>query len=173
MKQAKKAAALLRKKLENGVLAVEEFRGQSTIVLNRDVIVEACQILRDDSDLDFNILAALTAVDYWPEEPRFAVVYQLYSIANITFIGLRVPLQGTSPEVSTVETVYPNANWREREVYDMFGISFTGHSDLRRILMPFNWEGHPLRKDYPLGEEEIQFSFNYDEIDRRKPYARD
>jgi NADH-quinone oxidoreductase subunit C len=173
MKQAKKAAALLRKKLENGVLAVEEFRGQSTIVLNRDVIVEACQILRDDSDLDFNILAALTAVDYWPEEPRFAVVYQLYSIANITFIGLRVPLQGTSPEVSTVETVYPNANWREREVYDMFGISFTGHSDLRRILMPFNWEGHPLRKDYPLGEEEIQFSFNYDEIDRRKPYARE
>jgi NADH-quinone oxidoreductase subunit C len=173
MKQAKKAAALLRKKLENGVLAVEEFRGQSTIVLNRDVIVEACQILRDDSDLDFNILAALTAVDYWPEEPRFAVVYQLYSLANNTFIGLRVPLQGTSPEVSTVETVYPNANWREREVYDMFGISFTGHSDLRRILMPFNWEGHPLRKDYPLGEEEIQFSFNYDEIDRRKPYARE
>jgi len=173
MKQAKKAAALLRKKLENGVLAVEEFRGQSTIVLNRDVIVEACQILRDDSDLDFNILAALTAVDYWPEEPRFAVVYQLYSIANNTFIGLRVPLRGTSPEVSTVETVYPNANWREREVYDMFGISFTGHSDLRRILMPFNWEGHPLRKDYPLGEEEIQFSFNYDEIDRRKPYARE
>ena len=173
MKQAKKAAALLRKKLKDGVLSVEEFRGQHKIVLNRDVIVEACQIMRDDSDLDFNMLAALTAVDYWPEEPRFAVVYQLYSIANITFIGLRVPLQGTSPEVSTVETVYPNANWREREVYDMFGINFTGHSDMRRILMPFNWEGHPLRKDYPLGEEEIQFSFNYDEIDRRKPYARE
>ena len=173
MKQAKKAAALLRKKLENGVLAVEEYRGQYTIVLNRDVIVEACQIMRDDSDLDFNMLAALTAVDYWPEEPRFAVVYQLYSNANKIFIGLRVPLQGTSPEVATVETVYPNANWREREVYDMFGINFTGHSDMRRILMPFNWEGHPLRKDYPLGEEEIQFSFNYDEIDRRKPYARE
>ena len=173
MKQAKKAAALLRKKLKDGVLSVEEFRGQYTIVLNRDVIVEACQILRDDSDLNFNMLAALTAVDYWPEEPRFAVVYQLYSLANNIFVGLRVPLQGTSPEVSTVETVYPNANWREREVYDMFGISFTGHSDLRRILMPFNWEGHPLRKDYPLGEEEIQFSFNYDEIDRRKPYARE
>ena len=173
MKQAKKAAALLRKKLKDGVLSVEEFRGQHTIVLNRDVIVEACQIMRDDSDLDFNMLAALTAVDYWPEEPRFAVVYQLYSNANKIFIGLRVPLQGTSPEVATVETVYPNANWREREVYDMFGISFTGHSDLRRILMPFNWEGHPLRKDYPLGEEEIQFSFNYDEIDRRKPYARE
>ena len=173
MKQAKKAAALLRKKLKDGVLSVEEFRGQHTIVLNRDVIVEACQIMRDDSDLDFNMLAALTAVDYWPEEPRFAVVYQLYSNANKIFIGLRVPLQGTSPEVATVETVYPNANWREREVYDMFGINFTGHSDMRRILMPLNWEGHPLRKDYPLGEEEIQFSFNYDEIDRRKPYARE
>jgi NADH-quinone oxidoreductase subunit C len=173
MKKVKKAITLLRKKFGDGVLSVGEFRGQSTIVLNRDVIVQACQILRDDIDLNFNVLAALTAVDYWPEEPRFAIIYRLFSITNNVFIGLKVPLQGTSTEIATIESVYPNANWREREVYDLFGITFTDHSDLRRILMPFDWKGHPLRKDYPLGEEEIQFSFNFDEIDRRKPYARE
>lgn len=173
MKKVKKAVTLLRKQLGDGVLSVEEFRGQSTIVLKRDVIIQACQILRDDTDLNFNILAALTAVDYWPEEPRFAVIYKLFSITNNIFIGLKVSLQGMSTEISTIESVYPNANWREREVYDLFGITFTDHSDLRRIMMPFDWKGHPLRKDYPLGEEEIQFSFNFDEIDRRKPYARE
>ncbi len=137
------------------------------------MIVEVCQFLRDDHDLSFNLLAALTAVDYWPKEPRFAVIYQLYSMEHRVFVGLRVPLQGTSSELQTIESVYPNANWHEREVYDMFGIRFKGHSDLRRILMPHDWEGHPLRKDYPLGYEEVQFSFNFDEIDRRKPYARE
>jgi NADH-quinone oxidoreductase subunit C len=88
-------------------------------------------------------------------------------------LGLRVPLPGENPSVLSLESVYPNANWHEREVYDMFGISFEGHTDLRRILMPHDWEGHPLRKDYPLGYEEVQFSFNFDEIDRRKRYARE
>jgi NADH-quinone oxidoreductase subunit C len=69
--------------------------------------------------------------------------------------------------------VFKNANWHEREVYDMFGVQFEGHSDMRRILMPEDWEGHPLRKDYPLGYEEVQFTFNFDEIDRRKPYAKE
>jgi NADH-quinone oxidoreductase subunit C len=165
------ALAGLRSTLGDRVISVEEFRGQTTVVLTREAIVEACRYLFKERD--FNFLAALTAVDYWPKEPRFAVVYQLYSLEHKVFLGLRVLLTSSEPEIATIETIYPNANWHEREVFDMFGINFTDHSDMRRILMPYDWEGHPLRKDYPLGYEEIQFSFNFDEIDRRKPYAKE
>jgi NADH-quinone oxidoreductase subunit C len=171
--QVEKAVETLRKKLGDGVLSVRVFREQTTVELDRASVVPACQILHDDPDLQFNRLADITAVDYWPEEPRFAVVYQLYSIPNTVYLSLHVPLYSESPEVQTIETIYPNANWREREVYDMFGINFKDHSDLRRLLMPHGWEGHPLRKDYPLGYEEVQYSFNFDEIDRRKPYAKE
>ncbi len=167
------AVAALQTQLGAGVQAVETFRGQTTVVLGREAIVTACRQLHDDPALGFDLLAALTAVDYWPHEPRFSVVYQLYSLTYNVFLGLRVPLDSQSPELPTLETVYPNANWHEREVYDMFGITFSGHSDLRRILMPHDWVGHPLRKDHPLGYEEVQFSFNFDEIDRRKPYAKE
>lgn len=138
-------------------------------------IVEVCQTLRDE--FGFNFLSDLTASDYWPqEEPRFHVIYNLYSHPHNTRLALRLPLNGTSPDggmpaLPTVEAVWPNANWHERELFDMFGIHFKGHSDLRRILMPYDWEGHPLRKDYPLGYEEPQFSFNYEEIDKRKHKA--
>ena len=149
-----------------------EFRDQISAVLPAQHIVEACQMLRDE--LSFEMLAAETAVDYWPEiEPRIHLIYQFYSLSKNDRIGLRVPLNGNALRLPTIETVYPNANWYEREIWDMFGIQFEGHSDLRRILMPEDWEGHPLRKDYPLGYEEVQFSFNYDEIDARKPYAKE
>jgi NADH-quinone oxidoreductase subunit C len=171
MSHIEKALTGLRSELGEHVLSVDAFRDQTTVVLAREAIDDACSYL--NSELDFDLLAALTAVDYWPKEPRFAVVYQLYSLMHKVFIGLRVPIPSTTLEIPTVETIYPNANWHEREIYDMFGINFSGHSDLRRILMPYDWEGHPLRKDYPLGYEEIQFSFNFDEIDRRKPYAKE
>jgi NADH-quinone oxidoreductase subunit C len=171
MSHIEKALAGLKTKFGEQVLSVDVFRSQTTVVLAREAIVEACRYLF--SEHNFNFLAALTAVDSWPEEPRFAVVYQLYSLEYKVFLGLQVQLRSTTPEIATVETIYPNANWHEREVYDMFGINFSGHSDMRRILMPYDWEGHPLRKDFPLGYEEIQFSFNFDEIDRRKPYAKE
>jgi NADH-quinone oxidoreductase subunit C len=120
------------------------------------------------------MLVEQTAVDYWPQSsPRFHVVYRLRSLKNNLIIGLRVPLEGELPELPTIEGVYRNANWFEREIWDMFGIKITGHSDMRRILMPHDWIGHPLRKDYPLGYEEVQFTFNYDEIDQRKPYVKE
>lgn len=168
-----RAVEALQAKFAGQVLGVESFRGETTVLLQAQVLVAACTLLRDEPDLRFNRLSSLTAVDHWPREPRFAVVYQLYSIPHRAYFGLSVPVHGQKAEISTLEGVYPSANWPEREVFDMFGIRFVGHSDLRRIVMPYDWQGHPLRKDYPLGYEEVQFSFNREEIDRKKPYAHE
>jgi NADH-quinone oxidoreductase subunit C len=149
-----------------------EFRGQVTLTIPPERIVEAGRILRDE--FGFDMLVDETAVDYWPQvAPRFNLVYQLYSMKQNVMLGLRTPLDGNAPHISTLESIYPNANWYEREIWDMFGVRFDGHSDLRRILMPHDWEGFPQRKDYPLGYEEVQFTFNYKEIDLSKPYAKE
>lgn len=148
------------------------FRGEISLIVSPEQIVEVCRVLRDE--YGFELLVEETAVDYWPEQnPRFHVVYRLRSLQKNSLIGLRVPLNGNAPSLPTIEGIYRNANWFERELWDMFGIQIEGHSDLRRIIMPYDWEGHPLRKDYPLGYEEVQFTFNFDDIDRRKPYARE
>jgi NADH-quinone oxidoreductase subunit C len=173
MSVIERAVGRLKENLGEDVHEVREFRGQTTVVLKGEALVEACTMLREDAELDFDFLAALTAVDYWPNEPRFHVVYQLYSHKHAVFLGLRVPVSGEESRTPSLEPVFVNANWHEREVFDLFGITFEGNSDLRRILMPMDWEGHPLRKDFPLGYEEVQFTFNFDEIDRRKPYAKE
>jgi NADH-quinone oxidoreductase subunit C len=159
-------------KLEKEIGAtVSEYRGDASLVVPAEKVVEACQQVKG---LGFELLSAMTAVDYWPQEtPRFHVIYQFSSISRNMVLTLRVPLAGVNPSLSTVSHLYRNANWRERELWDMFGIKFNGHPDLRRILMPADWEGHPLRKDYPLGYEEPQFTFNFDEINLRKPYAKE
>jgi NADH-quinone oxidoreductase subunit C len=150
----------------------EEFRGEVHLFVKSEQIVEALMLLRDAHK--FELLSALTAVDYWPQSaPRFHMIYQLSSIANNATVQVRVPVNGDQPKVPTATRVYEVANWRERELLDMFGIEFEGHPDPRRILMPPDWEGHPLRKDYPLGYEEPQFTFNFEEIDLRKPYAKE
>lgn len=146
---------------------LQEFRGEYTLFITAEQTIDVLKTLRDE--FDFKMLLDITAVDYWPQqEPRFHLLYRPYSISKYLRLLLRVPLNGNAPSVHTVEGVYPNANWYEREVYDLMGIMFEGHSDLRRIVLPADWEGHPLRKDYPLGYEEVQFSFNFDEIDVRK-----
>jgi NADH-quinone oxidoreductase subunit C len=148
-----------------------EYRGDISLVIPAEKIVAACQQLQD---LGFELLSALTAVDYWPQEnPRFHVIYQFTSVSSNMVLTLRVPVPGINPSLPTVSHLYRTANWRERELWDMFGIKFHGHPDLRRILMPADWEGHPLRKDYPLGYEEPQFTFNFEEINLRKPYAKE
>jgi len=159
----------LQKKFE---ATFEEFRGEAHVFVQPAQIVEALTYLRDKHE--FPLLSATTAVDYWPQqEPRFHVIYQLTSLEKNLSLQVRVPVAATSPVVPTVSAVFASADWREREVWDMFGIRFEGHPDPRRILMPQDWEGHPLRKDYPLGYEEPQFTFNFDEIDLRKPYAKE
>lgn len=147
---------------------VSEFRDEVTLLIAAEKNTEVAMLLRDL--FAFDILSALTAVDYHPQtNPRFQMVYIFYSTRDRVYLTVRAALDGDSPSIKTMETVFPSANWREREVWDLFGIRFEGHSDLRRLLMPPNWEGHPLRKDYPLGYEEVQFTFNFNEIDLRKP----
>ncbi len=148
-----------------------EYHGDVSLVIPREQIVATCEQVKT---LGFELMSALSAVDYWPaEDPRFHIVYQFTSVSKNLRLGFRVPVPGVNPTVPTVSHIYRNANWRERELWDMFGIKAEGHPDLRRILMPADWEGHPLRKDYPLGYEEPQFTFNFEEIDLRKPYAKE
>lgn len=166
--------------LRNAIHTLQDRFGLQTAELQKyppallvpvEQIVTVCQVLHDE--FGFNALSDLTASDYWPEQqPRMHAVYNLYSHEHNVRLCLRVPLNGDALSLPSVEGIYYNANWHERELFDMFGIDISGHSDLRRIIMPADWEGHPLRKDYPLGYEEPQFTFNFDEIDRRKHKAR-
>jgi NADH-quinone oxidoreductase subunit C len=111
-------------------------------------LVEVCRVLRDHPEFGFILLADVTAVDWWPREPRYDVVYHLSSMT--TRLRVKVSVDGASPRIPTVQTVWPAAGWLERETWDMFGIVFEDHGDLRRLLMPDEWEGHPLRKDFPV-----------------------
>jgi len=123
-------------------------RGQPVIWVAPEGIVAACRLLKDQQS--YRRLSFLTAVDWHPLEPRFEVVYSLHSFEGNEWLRLKCRLGGADPEIDSVTAVWRSANWYEREVFDLFGIRFRHHPDLRRILMPEGWEGHPLRKDYPL-----------------------
>lgn len=125
-------------------------RNELTISLERSAIREACAILRDDTSTQFNFLSDITCVDWYPSEPRFEVVYSLLSIPRRDRIRIKVKLNGGDPNIESLTSLWPAANFFEREVFDLFGIRFQGHPHLRRIMMPEDWEGHPLRKDYPV-----------------------
>jgi NADH-quinone oxidoreductase subunit C len=152
--------------------SLEEFRGETHVFVTADQIIEALTLLRDK--YEFELLSAMTATDYYPQQsPRFHVIYQLSSLAKNLTVQLRVPVNGDNPQVPTATGVYQSANWREREIMDMFGITAVGHPDPRVLLLPDDQEGYPLRKDFPLGYEEVQFTFNFEDIDLRKPYAKE
>lgn len=125
-------------------------REEMSVYLAPSSLREACALLRDDRDCPFNFLADVTCVDWHPSEPRFEVVYHLLSIPRKERVRLKVRLESANPTVESVVPVWPAANFFEREVYDLFGVRFTGHPYLRRLLMPEDWEGQPLRKDYPV-----------------------
>ncbi len=135
-----------------------EFRGELTLYVKNDAIVSVCQALKDNPDLKFDFLSDLTAVDNLNDmnngDSRFHVVYNLFSTTYKHRIRLKAPALGEPPHIASVTPVWVGANWHERECYDMFGIRFDDHPDLRRILMPEDWEGHPLRKDYPVADQE-------------------
>ena len=125
-------------------------RDEISIYIERSLIREVCRLLRDDLECPFNYLADVTCVDWFPSEPRFEVIYHLLSISKKERVRLKVRLNGSSPALDSVTPVWPAANYFEREVFDLFGVRFAGHPYLRRLLMPEDWEGHPLRKDYPV-----------------------
>lgn len=129
-------------------------RGQAVVSVPRGRALEALRVLRDDPELAFDVLADLTAVDYLGREPRFEVVYQLNSLARRHRVRVKVGVPGDDPTIASAAPLWNAALWAEREVWDLFGIRFAGHPDLRRILMYPEFEGHPLRKDYPVNKRQ-------------------
>jgi NADH-quinone oxidoreductase subunit C len=135
--------------------------GTPTVIVPKEHLVALCTALRDAPAQNYSCLSDLTCIDYWPQSPRYTMVYNLVSLGVKGFpvpgvveapkrLRVLVRLDDADPHAPTLSPVYPAANWAEREVFDLFGVIFDGHTDLRRILLPDDWEGHPLRKDYPV-----------------------
>ena len=149
----------LQDRFGDSIKEVIEFRGELTAVIQKDALLEVCGFLKDDPDLRYDFLSDVCAVDFPEREKRFEVVYNLYSIPNGWRVRLKINVGGNE-SVPSVTSIWEGANWPEREVFDMFGIEFENHPDLTRILMPDDWVGHPLRKDFPLTKEEVSFTHN-------------
>ncbi len=149
-KNANVVAECLRSWNPKAVVEAIEFRGETTIVVPRELLRTAAEHCREDAKLQYNFLTDATCVDRYPAEARFELNYHLVSIPRRERVRLRVRLGGNDPVVDSLVPVWPGANWLEREIFDLFGIRFHGHPDLRRILLPDDWEGHPLRRDYPV-----------------------
>ena len=143
-----------------------------TLYLPAEALVEVCTFLRDDPELDFAMLSWIGGTDLLPRVPRFEVVYSLLSLSGARRVTLKVRLPEENPRVPSLVGVWPTANWHERETYDFYGIQFTGHPDLTRILLPEEWVGWPLRKDSPLGYEEVAFTHNTPNRTKPSPELR-
>lgn len=144
------AAELLKSKFPSEVVEVTEFRGDTTVVVKPGRIREIGRFLRDDPKVSFKYLSVVAGIDYFPQSPRFAVVYNLYSHKNHNRLTLKAYLESdTAPAIDSVASIWATADWHEREAYDLLGINFRGHPGLKRILLPQDWKGHPLRKEYP------------------------
>jgi len=144
------AIACLLSELPNALQAAKFDRNELTLWIDSMHLIAALNLLRSSSTTRFAVLADLTAVDWFPSEPRFEVVYSLLSHERHERIRVKVKVNGADPYIESVTSLWAGASPFEREVFDLFGIRFQGHPDLRRILMPDEWEGHPLRKDYPV-----------------------
>ena len=141
---------MLREWDAQAIAEVTQFRGEVTLVVPREHLCRVAQYLASEPALQFSFLSDITTVDRFPIEPRFEVNYHLLCLDRRERLRLKVRLPGSDAVVPTLTSVWPTANWHERENFDLFGIRFDGHPDLCRILLPDEWEGHPLRKDYPV-----------------------
>jgi NADH-quinone oxidoreductase subunit C len=136
--------------LPESIEATSEFRNELTVLVKKQDIVKVCSFLKNDPELSFDMVIDLCGVDRYVPEGRFEVVYHLYSLKNKSYLRLKVRVEENDCVVDTVTGVWSGANWHERETFDMYGIRFAGHPDLRRMYMPEEFEHHPLRKDFPL-----------------------
>jgi NADH-quinone oxidoreductase subunit C len=157
--------------LGDAVSGTQVFRDEVTLFTTRERVVEVLTHLRDAQH--FDMLTDETCVDYYPKEPRFGILYQIYSTSRNLRVRVKVMLSEYDRSIPTASGVYVAANWLEREIYDLFGIDFPGHPDLRRIMMPPGWEGHPLLKENPIKVEEVAFTFNRERITAGKPRAQE
>ena len=139
----------LKERFAQAVLSTHAFRGDATAIVDRAALLDVCRTLRDDPEMGFDLLMDVTVVDYLGRRPRFEVVYHLYSIEKNHRLRIKVPLEESDPTIPSVVPLWSGANWLEREAWDMYGIRFDGHPELKRIYLYEEFEGHPLRKDYP------------------------
>ncbi|MDE0608792.1 MAG: NADH-quinone oxidoreductase subunit C [Anaerolineaceae bacterium] len=173
---ARDAADALQAAMPEALLDSHCFRDETTLIVPPVQIVDVCRFLRDTPGLVFNFLSDISAVDYWPEQvrpERFGICYHLLSMLYGRRLRVKIFVAEDEAEAPTITAVWPGANWLEREIFDLMGINFRGHPDMRRVLMPADWDGHPHRRDYPLGYEQVQFSFNAEEIMKHKPFAKE
>jgi NADH-quinone oxidoreductase subunit C len=140
----------VKKNFPESILEASTFREEITLHVRADDILSLCRFLYDDAEFSFDFLTDLCGVDLYPREPRFQIIYHLCAMKTKQRLRLKISLPGTNPHVASVVSVWKAANWLEREAFDMYGIRFDGHPDLRRILLTPEWQGHPLRKDYPM-----------------------
>lgn len=181
--------AELSRHFVDDVLHVKTFRGETTIFIRPNKIVEILLFLRNTPGLVYNYLSDISAVDYFPDAygdeydgkerdfrpERFGISYHVYSMLYNRRLRIKVFASDEEPTVPSLmeNNVWPAANWLEREIMDLMGITFAGHPDPRRLLMPEDWDGHPHRRDYPLGKETVAFTFNVEDIRKHKPLAKD
>jgi NADH-quinone oxidoreductase subunit C len=157
----------LKGRFADAIIGEDNFRDQQSFYMKPEALFEICEALLDDIELDIRFLSDITSVDWYGDDEekngRFEVVYNLYSLKHKYRIFLKARLPGDNPVIDSLTSLWQSANWLEREVYDMMGIRFTGHPDLTRILTPDDFEGHPLRRDFPLTWEQPHFSWNMDD----------
>ncbi len=160
-------AADVRERLgDEVVVGTSYFREQATLEVEPARVRDVVEYLMREADEPYELLMSIHACDYLPDEPRLGVHYQLLSMPRTDRLNVKVRLGADDPRLPTVTDVFPGANFDERETFDMYGVVFEGHPDLRRILMPEDYEGHPLRRDYPIGGEPVLFTFNEDQMPR-------